>query len=227
MKFFQGRTGDDGRVPVLGAAGETAAGGRGTAQRAGAFQASLGPAVQRAVTRAAKSSLDVAHTSQNPKPNNLFDSDQTYDRPGDHLLALRQILGGGFTSALRQLPRYTAAYAVASRSLEAGFRRWLHSHSPACLGPSLTESSRPMVRHGLPGGRRRAPAGHHRGRGWPGPGLRGRMHAMDHGAIRSPRDTVTRMGSAYWLSVGIVIRGRHHGREDGDGERHRPARTDG
>jgi hypothetical protein len=69
----------------------------------------------------------------NPIPYSLFNTSNTYDRPGAAYIALRQILGhGNFTRALEQIQRQYGGGSIAEPQLEAAFARWLPNHSAAC-----------------------------------------------------------------------------------------------
>ena len=69
----------------------------------------------------------------NPIPYSLFDTSNTYDRPGAAYIALRQILGPSrFDAALRQLQRTYGGSSVSEPELEAVFHRWLPTRGGAC-----------------------------------------------------------------------------------------------
>ena len=69
----------------------------------------------------------------NPIPYSLFDTSNTYDRPGAAYIALRQILGPArFDAALRQLQRSYGGASISEAQLEAVFGRWLPVRSRAC-----------------------------------------------------------------------------------------------
>jgi aminopeptidase N len=119
---------------------QTAAGGPGTAAGRAAFQASL--VAQFGKQYAAQGSFWTVAPSR-PTPADLFDSDQTYDRPGITYIALRQILGAAnFTGALRQVQRQYGGHAITEPQLEAAFGHWLPNPSRACqaqLGRFFTQ----------------------------------------------------------------------------------------
>jgi hypothetical protein len=95
-----------------------------------AFQASL--VKQFAATYASKGDFWTTAPS-NPIPYSLFDTSNTYDRPGAAYIALRQILGPGrFDAALRQLQRTYGGSSISEPQLEAVFQRWLPVRSGSC-----------------------------------------------------------------------------------------------
>jgi aminopeptidase N len=69
----------------------------------------------------------------NPIPYSLFDTSNTYNRPGAAYIALRQIIGPArFDAALRQLQRTYGGSSITEPELEAVFQQWLPVHSSAC-----------------------------------------------------------------------------------------------
>jgi aminopeptidase N len=109
---------------------ENKAGGPSTAKGRAAFQASL----VKQFNQIYGSGGDFWTTApSNPIPYSLFDSSNTYDRPGAAYLALRQILGPArFDAALRQLQRTYGRSSITEPELEAVFRHWLPVRSSAC-----------------------------------------------------------------------------------------------
>src|ERR1700734_2162042 len=109
---------------------ENAAGGPSTAKGQAAFQASL----VKQFNQIYGSGSDFWTTApSNPIPYSLFDTSNTYDRPGAAYIALRQILGPArFDAALRQLQRTYGGASITQPELEAVFHRWLPVHSSAC-----------------------------------------------------------------------------------------------
>jgi hypothetical protein len=108
---------------------QNAAGGPSTAGRA-AFQASL--VKQFAGTYASGKDFWTTAPS-NPIPYSLFNTSNTYDRPGAAYIALRQILGPArFDAALRQLQRTYGGASITEPQLEAVFRQWLPVRSGSC-----------------------------------------------------------------------------------------------
>jgi len=105
-----------------------------------AFQASL--VKQFAATYASKGDFWTTAPSS-PIPYSLFDTSNTYDRPGAAYIALRQILGPDrFDAALRQLQRTYGGSSISEPQLEAVFQRWLPVRSSACqarLGQFFTQ----------------------------------------------------------------------------------------
>ena len=109
---------------------ETKAGGPTTAKGRAAFQRSL-VSTFTSVYKQAGGFWTIAPS--NPTPYDLFNSSNTYDRPGAAYIALRQILGhGSFTKALQSLQRKYGGASITQPELEAGFARWLPNHSAAC-----------------------------------------------------------------------------------------------
>jgi hypothetical protein len=108
---------------------EDAAGGPSTAAGQTAFQASLVKQFNQIYGRA----KDFWTTApSNPIPYSLFDTSNTYDRPGAAYLALRQILGPDrFDAALRQLQRDYGGSSIREAQLEAVFAQWLPVRSTA------------------------------------------------------------------------------------------------
>jgi hypothetical protein len=109
---------------------ENAAGGPSTAKGRAAFQASLVKQFNQIY-----GSKDGFWTTapSNPIPYSLFDTSNTYDRPGAAYIALRQILGPArFDAALQQLQRTYGGFSISEPELEAAFRQWLPVHSNAC-----------------------------------------------------------------------------------------------
>jgi len=109
---------------------EDAAGGPSTAKGRAAFQASLVRQFNQIY-----GSRDGFWTTapSNPIPYSLFDTSNTYDRPGAAYIALRQILGPArFDGALRRLQRTYGGSSISEAQLEAAFRQWLPVHSRAC-----------------------------------------------------------------------------------------------
>ena len=105
-----------------------------------AFQASL--VKQFAATYGSKGDFWTTAPSS-PIPYSLFDTSNTYDRPGAAYIALRQILGPArFDAALRQLQRTYGGSSISEPQLEAVFQRWLPVRSSACqarLGQFFTQ----------------------------------------------------------------------------------------
>jgi hypothetical protein len=109
---------------------ENAAGGPSTAKGQAAFQASL----VKQFNQIYGSGKDFWTTApSNPIPYSLFDTSNTYNRPGAAYIALRQILGPArFDAALRQLQRTYGGASITEAQLEAVFGRWLPVRSSAC-----------------------------------------------------------------------------------------------
>ena len=109
---------------------ENAAGGPSTAKGRAAFQASL----VKQFNQIYGSGTDFWTTApSNPIPYSLFDTSNTYNRPGAAYIALRQILGPArFDAALRQLQRTYGGSSITEPELEAVFHRWLPVHTSAC-----------------------------------------------------------------------------------------------
>ena len=109
---------------------ENAAGGPSTAKGRAAFQASL----VKQFNQIYGSGKDFWTTApSNPIPYSLFDTSNTYNRPGAAYIALRQILGPTrFDAALRQLQRTYGGGSVTEPQLEAVFHRWLPVRSSSC-----------------------------------------------------------------------------------------------
>jgi Peptidase family M1 domain len=109
---------------------ENAAGGPSTAKGRAAFQASL----VKQFASIYGSGKDFWTTApSNPIPYSLFDTSNTYSRPGAAYVALRQILGPArFDAALRQLQRTHGGSSVSEAQLEAAFRQWLPVRSGSC-----------------------------------------------------------------------------------------------
>jgi hypothetical protein len=109
---------------------ENAAGGPATAKGRAAFQASLVKQFNR-IYGSGKGFWTTVPS--NPIPYSLFDTSNTYDRPGAAYIALRQILGPArFDAALRQLQRIYGGSSISEAQLEAVFRQWLPVHRSAC-----------------------------------------------------------------------------------------------
>jgi Peptidase family M1 domain len=109
---------------------ENAAGGPSTAKGQAAFQASL---VKQFNQIYGSGGGFWTTAPSNPIPYSLFDTSNTYDRPGAAYIALRQILGPArFDAALRQLQRTYGGASVSEAQLEAVFGRWLPIRSGAC-----------------------------------------------------------------------------------------------
>ena len=109
---------------------ENAAGGPSTAKGRAAFQASL----VNQFNQIYGSGSDFWTTApSNPIPYSLFDTSNTYNRPGAAYIALRQILGPArFDAALRQLQRTYGGSSITEPELEAVFHQWLPVQSSAC-----------------------------------------------------------------------------------------------
>jgi aminopeptidase N len=109
---------------------ENAAGGPSTANGRAAFQASL----VKQFNQIYASGSDFWTTApSNPIPYSLFNTSNTYDRPGAAYVALRQILGPDrFDAALRQIQRTHGGSSITEPQLEAVFHHWLPVHSSAC-----------------------------------------------------------------------------------------------
>jgi aminopeptidase N len=109
---------------------ENAAGGPSTAKGRAAFQASL----VKQFNQIYGSGSDFWTTApSNPIPYSLFDTSNTYNRPGAAYIALRQILGPArFDAALRQLQRTYGGSSITEPEFEAVFHQWLPVHSSAC-----------------------------------------------------------------------------------------------
>ena len=109
---------------------ENAAGGPSTAKGRAAFQASL----VKQFNQIYGSGKDFWTTApSNPIPYSLFDTSNTYNRPGAAYVALRQILGPArFDAALRQIQRTYGGGSITEPQLEAVFHRWLPVRSSAC-----------------------------------------------------------------------------------------------
>jgi hypothetical protein len=109
---------------------ENSAGGPATAAGRAAFQASLVKQFA-AIYGSGKDFWTTAPS--NPIPYSLFNTSNTYDRPGAAYIALRQILGPArFDAALRQLQRLYGGASVSEAQLEAVFGQWLPVHSSRC-----------------------------------------------------------------------------------------------
>jgi len=119
---------------------QTKAGGPNSRAGRRAFNRSL---VRQFDANYASKSRFWAVAPSNPTPFGLFDEDSTYARPGTTYIALRQILGhANFTKALQQIQLQRGGRDITEAQLEAGFRRWLPSHSAACqsrLGQFFTQ----------------------------------------------------------------------------------------
>ena len=109
---------------------ENAAGGPSTAKGQAAFQASL----VKQFNQIYGSGKDFWTTApSNPIPYSLFDTSNTYDRPGAAYIALRQILGPArFDAALQQLQGTYGGSSISEPELEAAFHQWLPVRSNAC-----------------------------------------------------------------------------------------------
>ena len=109
---------------------EAKAGGPGTRAGQAAFQASLVAQFNRLYARTA-SFWTLAPS--NPTPYSLFDTSETYSRPGAAYVALRQILGSqNFDDALQSIQRHYGGGSITEPRLEAGFAAWLPNRSTAC-----------------------------------------------------------------------------------------------
>jgi hypothetical protein len=109
---------------------EAKAGGPGTRAGQAAFQASLVAQFNRLYARTA-SFWTLAPS--NPTPYSLFDTSETYSRPGAAYVALRQILGSqNFDDALQPIQRHYGGGSITEPRLEAGFAAWLPNRSAAC-----------------------------------------------------------------------------------------------
>jgi hypothetical protein len=109
---------------------EAKAGGPGTRAGQAAFQASLVAQFNRLYARTA-SFWTLAPS--NPTPYSLFDTSETYSRPGAAYVALRQILGSqNFDDALQSIQRHYGGGSITEPRLEAGFAAWLPNRSAAC-----------------------------------------------------------------------------------------------
>ena len=109
---------------------ENAAGGPSTAKGRAAFQASL----VKQFNHTYGSRQDFWTTApSDPIPYRLFNTSNTYDRPGAAYIALRQILGPArFDAALRQLQRTYGGSSISEAQLEAVFRQWLPVRGSSC-----------------------------------------------------------------------------------------------
>jgi hypothetical protein len=106
------------------------AGGPGTKAGRRAFQRSL---VKQFNTSYASKKRFWTAAPSNPTPFGLFSGSATYERPGVAYIALRQILGhANFTRALTGIQRRYGDGVITEAQLEAGFRQWLPTRSPAC-----------------------------------------------------------------------------------------------
>src|SRR5580693_9274986 len=109
---------------------ENAAGGPSTAKGRAAFQASL---VKKFASIYGSGKDFWTTAPSNPIPYSLFNTSNTYDRPGAAYVALRQILGPvRFDAALRQLQRTHGGSSISEAQLEAAFRQWLPVRSGSC-----------------------------------------------------------------------------------------------
>jgi Peptidase family M1 domain len=109
---------------------EDAAGGPSTAKGRAAFQASLVKQFNQ-IYGSGKGFWMTAPS--NPIPYSLFNTPNTYNRPGAAYIALRQILGPArFDAALRQLQRTYGGSSISEPELEGVFHQWLPVHSSAC-----------------------------------------------------------------------------------------------
>jgi hypothetical protein len=109
---------------------ENAAGGPSTTKGQAAFQASL---VKQFNQIYGSGGGFWTTAPSNPIPYSLFDTSNTYDRPGAAYIALRQILGPArFDAALRQLQRSYGGASVTEAQLERVFGRWLPVRGGAC-----------------------------------------------------------------------------------------------
>jgi hypothetical protein len=170
---------------------ENAAGGPSTAKGRAAFQASLVKQFNQIY-----GSKDGFWTTapSNPIPYSLFDTSNTYDRPGAAYIALRQILGPArFDAALQQLQRTYGGLSISEPELEAACAQ---QRLPAAAEPVL----QPVVRHRLRIGRRGEPAQDHRSwPGWPGLLQRAREVRLGRGSSLQPREaTREQFASAVW-----------------------------
>ena len=131
---------------------ENAAGGPSTAKGRAAFQASL----VKQFNQIYGSGRDFWTTApSNPIPYSLFDTSNTYNRPGAAYIALRQILGPArFDAALRQLQRTYGGrqhHRAPARGRLPPVAAGAQQRLPGAAEPVL----HPVVRHRLPGGRRK------------------------------------------------------------------------
>ena len=111
---------------------EKQAGGPNTAEGRAAFQASL---VSNSTGTTASGDDFWTTAPSNPIPYSLFDTSNTYDRPGAAYIALRQILGPArFDAALRQLQRTYGGSSISEAQLEAAFHQWLPVRSSSLPG---------------------------------------------------------------------------------------------
>ena len=144
---------------------ENAAGGPHSRKGRQAFQVSLVHQFA-SVYHSGKTFWTVAPS--NPEPFGLFSGASTYARPGAAYIALRQILGHArFNRALRAIQRRYGGGSHHREPAGGGVRAvapGAQPRLPGAAGPVL----RPVVRHGVPGGRRPPPAADH----GPGPGGR-------------------------------------------------------
>lgn len=109
---------------------EDAAGGPSTPAGRAAFEASL---VSQFNKLYARGGGFWTTAPSNPEPFSLFNTSNTYDRPGAAYIALRQILGPGrFDRALQQIQRVYGGGSISEAQLEAAFHRWLPVRSNAC-----------------------------------------------------------------------------------------------
>ena len=140
---------------------EDAAGGPSSRQGQAAFEASL---VNQFNTIYRSSGSFWTTAPSNPEPFSLFSGSTTYDRPGAAYIALRQILGpGNFDPGAAATPAHLRRgqhHRAAARSRLPPVAAGAQQRLPGAAEPVL----HPVVRHRLPGGRRRAPAHDHRTR---------------------------------------------------------------
>jgi hypothetical protein len=136
---------------------EDAAGGPSTAKGRAAFQASL----VKTFNQIYGSGGGFWTTApSNPIPYSLFDTSNTYDRPGVAYIALRQILGPSrFDQALQQIQRAYGGASITEAQLESVFHQWLPVQSSSCqarlsrfftqwfdtANPSGGGTNRPMI----------------------------------------------------------------------------------
>ena len=136
---------------------ENAAGGPSTAKGRAAFQASL----VKQFNQIYGSGKDFWTTApSNPIPYSLFDTSNTYDRPGAAYVALRQILGPvRFDAALRQLQRTHGGSSIAMAQLAAFPGSGCATAGRA--GTGVVHHRQPLARLGL------GEAVQHRSPDWP------------------------------------------------------------
>ena len=138
---------------------QAAAGGPGTPAGDAAFEQSL---VDSFNSTYANTALNWTGAPSDPRPYSLFSGSSTYDRPGIAYIALRRILGpANFAAALQQIQRTYRQGSITEAQLEAGFKAFLPV-SDSCVQREAESVLHAVVRHRLPGGRRREQAADHR-----------------------------------------------------------------